>query len=186
METSISRHRDASTYGVTKGRLFWRSFFCQQKKKSNKLIFKLPPKQHMLKTRGFVLGSACSPKTCFFLRIFLLDVPHQPPFSTQRKTCQDIREAVDYGVIKMNIDTDTQHPWRTENITSSRIPPEFLGDIWIFWGGSVLFYLDQKSDMAGCLGRFLPIHGEGPRMVYWIWITRWGPDPVINGVINGS
>ena len=58
----------------------------------------------------------------------------------QRKNCQDIREAVDYGVIKMNIDTDTQHPWRMENITSSRIPPEIWG---ILWG--MLYYSPGKQ-----------------------------------------
>lgn len=85
METSISRHRDPQLMASQRVGCFEGGFFCQPKKKTNKLIFKLPPKQHMLQTRGFVLGSVCSPKTCFFLRIFLLDVPHQPPFFNPKK-----------------------------------------------------------------------------------------------------
>jgi len=56
----------------------------------------------------------------------------------------EIREAIDYGVIKMNIDTDMQ---------------------WAFWEGIRNFYEDKKGYLQGQLGN--PEGEEAPNKKYY-------------------
>lgn len=64
----------------------------------------------------------------------------------------EIREAIDYGVIKMNIDTDMQ---------------------WAFWEGVKNFYLDKKDYLQGQLGN--PEGEESPNKKYYdprVWLRK--------------
>lgn len=64
----------------------------------------------------------------------------------------EIREAIDYGVIKMNIDTDMQ---------------------WAFWEGIKNFYEDKKAYLQGQLGN--PEGPEAPNKKYYdprVWLRK--------------
>jgi len=64
----------------------------------------------------------------------------------------EIREAIDYGVIKMNIDTDMQ---------------------WAFWEGVKNFYEDKKAYLQGQLGN--PEGPEAPNKKYYdprVWLRK--------------
>lgn len=64
----------------------------------------------------------------------------------------EIREAIDYGVIKMNIDTDMQ---------------------WAFWEGVKNFYEDKKDYLQGQLGN--PEGPEAPNKKYYdprVWLRK--------------
>jgi fructose-bisphosphate aldolase, class II len=64
----------------------------------------------------------------------------------------EIREAIDYGVIKMNIDTDMQ---------------------WAFWEGVKNFYLDKKDYLQGQLGN--PEGADSPNKKYYdprVWLRK--------------
>ncbi len=64
----------------------------------------------------------------------------------------EIREAIDYGVIKMNIDTDMQ---------------------WAFWEGIKNFYEDKKGYLQGQLGN--PEGPESPNKKYYdprVWLRK--------------
>ncbi len=64
----------------------------------------------------------------------------------------EIREAIDYGVIKMNIDTDMQ---------------------WAFWEGVKDFYEDKKAYLQGQLGN--PEGPEAPNKKYYdprVWLRK--------------
>jgi fructose-bisphosphate aldolase class II len=64
----------------------------------------------------------------------------------------EIREAIDYGVIKMNIDTDMQ---------------------WAFWEGVKNFYEDKKAYLQGQLGN--PEGHEAPNKKYYdprVWLRK--------------
>ncbi len=64
----------------------------------------------------------------------------------------EIREAIDYGVIKMNIDTDMQ---------------------WAFWEGVKNFYEDKKAYLQGQLGN--PEGAESPNKKYYdprVWLRK--------------
>lgn len=64
----------------------------------------------------------------------------------------EIREAIDYGVIKMNIDTDMQ---------------------WAFWEGVKNFYEDKKAYLQGQLGN--PEGQEAPNKKYYdprVWLRK--------------
>lgn len=64
----------------------------------------------------------------------------------------EIREAIDYGVIKMNIDTDMQ---------------------WAFWEGIKNFYTDKKDYLQGQLGN--PEGPEAPNKKYYdprVWLRK--------------
>jgi fructose-bisphosphate aldolase class II len=64
----------------------------------------------------------------------------------------EIREAIDYGVIKMNIDTDMQ---------------------WAFWEGVKNFYEDKKAYLQGQLGN--PEGPESPNKKYYdprVWLRK--------------
>jgi len=64
----------------------------------------------------------------------------------------EIREAIDYGVVKMNIDTDMQ---------------------WAFWEGVKNFYEDKKSYLQGQLGN--PEGPEAPNKKYYdprVWLRK--------------
>jgi fructose-bisphosphate aldolase class II len=70
----------------------------------------------------------------------------------------EIREAIDYGVIKMNIDTDMQ---------------------WAFWEGVKNFYEDKKAYLQGQLGN--PEGAEAPNKKYYdprVWLRK-GEDQFI-------
>ena len=64
----------------------------------------------------------------------------------------EIREAIEYGVIKMNIDTDMQ---------------------WAFWEGIKNFYEDKKAYLQGQLGN--PEGAEAPNKKYYdprVWLRK--------------
>lgn len=64
----------------------------------------------------------------------------------------EIREAIDYGVVKMNIDTDMQ---------------------WAFWEGVKNFYLDKKDYLQGQLGN--PEGVDAPNKKYYdprVWLRK--------------
>lgn len=64
----------------------------------------------------------------------------------------EIREAIDYGVVKMNIDTDMQ---------------------WAFWEGIKNFYEDKKAYLQGQLGN--PEGPEAPNKKYYdprVWLRK--------------
>ncbi len=64
----------------------------------------------------------------------------------------EIREAIDYGVIKMNIDTDMQ---------------------WAYWEGIKNFYEDKKAYLQGQLGN--PEGPEAPNKKYYdprVWLRK--------------
>lgn len=64
----------------------------------------------------------------------------------------EIREAIDYGVIKMNIDTDMQ---------------------WAFWEGVKNFYEDKKAYLQGQLGN--PEGADAPNKKYYdprVWLRK--------------
>ena len=64
----------------------------------------------------------------------------------------EIREAIDYGVIKMNVDTDLQ---------------------WAFWEGIKNFYQDKKDYLQGQLGN--PDGPESPNKKYYdprVWLRK--------------
>lgn len=64
----------------------------------------------------------------------------------------EIREAIDYGVIKMNIDTDMQ---------------------WAFWEGVKNFYEDKKAYLQGQLGN--PEGAEAPNKKFYdprVWLRK--------------
>jgi fructose-bisphosphate aldolase class II len=64
----------------------------------------------------------------------------------------EIREAIDYGVIKMNIDTDLQ---------------------WAFWEGIKNFYTDKKDYLQGQLGN--PEGADSPNKKYYdprVWLRK--------------
>jgi fructose-bisphosphate aldolase, class II len=64
----------------------------------------------------------------------------------------EIREAIDYGVIKMNIDTDMQ---------------------WAFWEGVKNYYEDKKDFLQGQLGN--PEGAESPNKKYYdprVWLRK--------------
>ena len=64
----------------------------------------------------------------------------------------EIREAIDYGVIKMNIDTDLQ---------------------WAFWEGIKNFYEDKKGYLQGQLGN--PEGADAPNKKYYdprVWLRK--------------
>lgn len=64
----------------------------------------------------------------------------------------EIREAIDYGVVKMNIDTDMQ---------------------WAFWEGVKNFYEDKKAYLQGQLGN--PEGPEAPNKKYYdprVWLRK--------------
>ena len=64
----------------------------------------------------------------------------------------EIREAIDYGVIKMNIDTDMQ---------------------WAFWEGVRDFYEDKKAYLQGQLGN--PEGADAPNKKYYdprVWLRK--------------
>ncbi len=63
-----------------------------------------------------------------------------------------IRETIDYGVIKMNIDTDMQ---------------------WAFWEGIKNFYVDKKDYLQGQLGN--PEGSDAPNKKYYdprVWLRK--------------
>ncbi len=67
-------------------------------------------------------------------------------------TREEIREAIDYGVIKMNIDTDMQ---------------------WAFWEGVKNYYLDKKDYLQGQLGN--PEGADSPNKKYYdprVWLRK--------------
>ena len=71
----------------------------------------------------------------------------------------EIREAIDYGVIKMNIDTDMQ---------------------WAFWEGVKNFYEDKKTYLQGQLGN--PEGPEAPNKKYYdprVWLRK-GEDTFVS------
>lgn len=64
----------------------------------------------------------------------------------------EIREAIDYGVIKMNIDTDMQ---------------------WAFWEGVKVFYKEKEAYLQGQLGN--PEGEESPNKKYYdprVWLRK--------------
>lgn len=64
----------------------------------------------------------------------------------------EIREAIEYGVVKMNIDTDMQ---------------------WAFWEGVKNFYADKKAYLQGQLGN--PEGPEAPNKKYYdprVWLRK--------------
>lgn len=71
---------------------------------------------------------------------------------------EDIRESIEYGVIKMNIDTDTQ---------------------WAFWDGVHHYYLDNKDYLQGQLGN--PEGEHAPNKKYYdprAWLRK-GEESII-------
>lgn len=67
-------------------------------------------------------------------------------------TREEIREAIDYGVIKMNIDTDMQ---------------------WAFWEGVKNYYTDKKDYLQGQLGN--PEGADAPNKKYYdprVWLRK--------------
>jgi fructose-bisphosphate aldolase class II len=67
-------------------------------------------------------------------------------------TKAEIRETIDYGVIKMNIDTDMQ---------------------WAFWEGIKNFYVDKKDYLQGQLGN--PEGSDAPNKKYYdprVWLRK--------------
>lgn len=67
-------------------------------------------------------------------------------------TREEIREAIGYGVIKMNIDTDMQ---------------------WAFWEGVKNYYLDKKDYLQGQLGN--PEGADAPNKKYYdprVWLRK--------------
>jgi len=67
-------------------------------------------------------------------------------------TLEEIREAVSYGVVKMNIDTDLQ---------------------WAFWDGVRRFYQDNEGYLQGQIGN--PDGEDSPNKKYYdprVWLRR--------------
>lgn len=67
-------------------------------------------------------------------------------------TREEIREAIEYGVIKMNIDTDMQ---------------------WAFWEGVKNYYTDKKDYLQGQLGN--PEGSDAPNKKYYdprVWLRK--------------
>lgn len=67
-------------------------------------------------------------------------------------TREEIREAIEYGVIKMNIDTDMQ---------------------WAFWDGVKNYYTDKKDYLQGQLGN--PEGSDAPNKKYYdprVWLRK--------------
>lgn len=65
---------------------------------------------------------------------------------------EDIREAVSYGVVKFNIDTDTQ---------------------WAFWDGVREYYLEKKACLQSQIGN--PEGEDQPNKKYYdprVWLRR--------------
>ena len=65
---------------------------------------------------------------------------------------QDIRDAVSYGVVKMNIDTDTQ---------------------WATWSGVLNYYKDKEAYLQGQLGN--PEGEHAPNKKYYdprVWLRK--------------
>ena len=65
---------------------------------------------------------------------------------------QDIRDAVSYGVVKMNIDTDTQ---------------------WATWNGVLQYYKDKEAYLQGQLGN--PEGEHAPNKKYYdprVWLRK--------------
>ena len=67
-------------------------------------------------------------------------------------TVEEIREAISYGVIKMNIDTDTQ---------------------WAFWDGVRKYYLEHSAYLQGQIGN--PESDDSPNKKYYdprVWLRK--------------
>ncbi|HNY08700.1 MAG TPA: class II fructose-bisphosphate aldolase, partial [Tenuifilaceae bacterium] len=72
---------------------------------------------------------------------------------------EEIREAISYGVVKMNIDTDTQ---------------------WAFWDGIKNYYQSKKEYLQGQIGN--PEGEDSPNKKYYdprVWLRK-GEESVIN------
>lgn len=76
---------------------------------------------------------------------------------------EDIRESISYGVIKMNIDTDTQ---------------------WATWEGVLHYYNEKKDYLQGQLGN--PEDEHGPNKSYYdprTWLRK-GQEGLVNRVVQ--